>query len=256
MLPTAPFVKASPAWAPVVLSEFWASEPHIWFKQTEAIFRRSHITASHAKYDHVLAKLPNDLLVTIFPLMDEITDDTLDPYERLHTFLLEKCSPSKWTLANRLIHLPALGDQKPSTLMDKMLSLLPPGEPAGILFQTHFLNRLPEHIKDHLASRDFPDVRAMAAHADRLWAARQSDAAAAGIAALQLSERRRSPSPAFSRRSSPGHTPYRRPSPPPTSRPSGRRLCHFHRKFGANARLCRAPCDWQQAENQGAAGGF
>jgi len=248
-----PFITASPSRSNVVLSDFWANEPRIWFKRTEAIFRRAHVTSSHAKYDHVPAKLPNDILVTVFPLMDEISDSTPDPYERLRSRLLDACSPSKWTLANRLIHLPPLGDQKPSALMDKMLSLLPSGEPAGILFQTHFLNRLPEHIRDHLASRDFADVRAMAAHADRLWAARQSDQVTASLAALQMSERRRSVSPAFSRRSSPGRTPYRRSSPPPEQ---DRRFCHFHRKFGAKARICRAPCEWQQAENASAAGGL
>ena len=119
--------------------------------------------------------------------MEEITNDILDLYECLCTFLLEKCSPSMWALANRLINLPALGDQKPSTLMDKILSLLPLGETPSVLFQTIFLNRLPEHIKDHLASKDFPDVRTMLAHADRFRATHQSDATAAGIATLQLS---------------------------------------------------------------------
>ena len=123
-----------------------------------------------------------------------------------------------------------------------------------MLFQALFLNRLPEHIRDHLVAQDFTTIRDMAAHADRLWAARNAEAPAATLAALRLTERRRSVSPASTRPSSPGHTPGRRASPT-VGPPPNKRFCHFHRKFGTEASLCRAPCAWQ-AENARAAGGL
>ena len=36
---------------------------------------------------------------------------------------------------------------RPSQLMEIMLALLPPREPDGMLFKTHFLNRLPVDIR-------------------------------------------------------------------------------------------------------------
>ena len=33
-----------------------------------------------------------------------------------------------------------------------MLALLPPGEPEGMLFKTHFINRLPVTIQDHVVT--------------------------------------------------------------------------------------------------------
>ena len=239
----------------VILPDFWVAEPRLWFRRAEAIFRSEGVSASQQKYDHILARLPNDVLVTVLDLVDSLEDTATatNPYKQLRDRLVSAFSPSKWHLANRLLQHPSLGDQKPSVLMDKMLALLPAGEPAGVLFQSLFLNRLPEHIRDHLVAQDFTTIRDMAAHADRLWAARNAEALAATLAALRLTDRRRSVSPTSSRRSSPGHTPGRRASPT-FGPPPNKRFCHFHR-FGAEARLCRAPCAWQ-AENARAAGGL
>ena len=137
-----PQLQAGPH-VPVVLSEFWVDEPHIWFSQTEAKFRRSRVTSSQAKFDHVVTKLSAAVLPTIRDLLRNLPPDAVDPYERLKERLLQHYAPSRWAMANRLLNFPPQGDQKPSAMMDRMLGYLPPGDSPDTLFQAIFLNRLP-----------------------------------------------------------------------------------------------------------------
>ena len=54
--------------------------------------------------------------------------------------------------------------------MEAMLALLPPGEPESMLFKTHFLNRLPADIPNHVAAAGFNNIASeMANIADALW---------------------------------------------------------------------------------------
>ena len=57
--------------------------------------------------------------------------------------------------------------------MEDMLGLLPPREPEGMLFKTHFINRLPVNIRNHVVTAGFTlSSREMADVADNLWFAR------------------------------------------------------------------------------------
>ena len=59
--------------------------------------------------------------------------------------------------------------------MDTMLALLPPGEPESMLFKTHFLNRLPADIRNHVAATGFNNTASeMVDIADNLWFASNS----------------------------------------------------------------------------------
>lgn len=53
--------------------------------------------------------------------------------------------------------------------MDAMQALLPPGEAPSDIFYALYLNRLPEYICDHLATRSFDDMCVLAQYADKLW---------------------------------------------------------------------------------------
>ena len=57
------------------------------------------------------------------------------------------------------MNLPALGDQRPSHLMNSMLFLLPDGHKPGFLFKFLFLKRLPTDIRSHLVNVKFVDCR-------------------------------------------------------------------------------------------------
>ena len=82
-------------------------------------------------------------------------------------------TPKPLDLCQKIINGGDLGDRRPSQLMEDMLGLLPPGEPEGMLFKTHFINRLPVNIRNHVVTASFTlSSREMADVADNLWFAR------------------------------------------------------------------------------------
>ena len=77
-----------------------------------------------------------------------------DPYRALKVRLLDLFTPKPLDLCQKIIHGGEFGDRRPSQLMETMLVLLPPGEPNGMLFKTHFLNRLAD-ICNHVVTAGF-----------------------------------------------------------------------------------------------------
>lgn len=225
------------------LPEFWSKEPIAWFHRIEAQFQSSNVHVSRAKFNYALAKLPSDSITTIVDLLNQITEQDEQPYERLKERLLAIFVPSKWARARQLIKHPPLGDQRPTALMAQMLSLLPPDEQPQTLFLTLFLDRMPQNIREHLATGTFDTACDMAQYADQLWDARPPDAAA--IAAL-AQEHARNVSPAPRGRSQ--NRTYNRP-PTPFRSPSRNNnnhnsLCSYHKTFGTKAINCQQPCSW------------
>ena len=230
------------------LPPFWTVEPSLWFRQAESSFRRLNITASFAKYDLVLEALPQDVIISIRDLVNTITESTHMPYQQLKYRLLSSYSPSRWSLINRLLDTPPLGDRRPSVLMDSMLSLLPQDEPAGSLFLGLFLRRLPQDMRDHLSTRQFDTPHQMAETADLLWDARgHPQVTASGTApALLMSTSLVAAAPAAPARRPSSPYPRRGRSPSPRSRArSPSSLCYYHRRFGPAARNCQPPCSWE-----------
>jgi hypothetical protein len=82
--------------AAVKLPEFWAADPSTWFRQAEAAFRRSNITVSATKYDHVLMKLPQDVVMSVRDLVNSIETTTPDPYEQLKARLTDCYAKTRW----------------------------------------------------------------------------------------------------------------------------------------------------------------
>ena len=116
-------------------------------------------------------------------------------------------------------------------MMDEMMALLPTGEPAGELFQTLFLRRLPLSMREHLGTEDFEDAREMAERADQIWAARASGPST--VAAIGRTQRPRSASPRRPAATSGNRT---------TREPPDHGMCFYHAKFGSKASKCEPPC--------------
>jgi hypothetical protein len=235
--------RLAPAPVSVKLPEFWAADPDLWFSQAEAAFRRSGVQDSHVRYDFVLMKLPEDVLISVRDVVRAVTDDTDDPYSMLKSRLVSSYAQTKWQLANKLLDVPDLGDQRPSALMDRMMSLLPAGEKPGVLFQALYLRRLPLDMREHVGGRQFDTARQMAEYADLLWDARGG--ARADLYVVKEGARRGRQSSRSPRRS-----PGRRDKTPAT-----RGFCRLHAKWGAKAFKCIPPCTFQEAGNDQAAGG-
>jgi hypothetical protein len=85
-------------------------------------------------------KVPEDILISVRDVVRGVDDDTEDPYGLLKSRLVSSYTQTKWQLAIMLLDMPDLGDQRPSALMEKMMSLLSAGEKPGVLFQNFFVD--------------------------------------------------------------------------------------------------------------------
>ena len=158
----------------VKLPPFWTKDTRSWFTLAESTFNRSHVTDTRLRFDLVLPALPEEVIEQLRSILHTV-DDIADPYRALKTKLLSRFTPKPLDLCQRIINGGESGDRSPGQLMDFMLALLPPGEPESMLFKTHFLNRLPADIRNHVAAAGFNNTASeMADIADTLWFASSS----------------------------------------------------------------------------------
>ncbi len=228
----------------------------MWFHQAEAAFRRSNVTVSYTKYDHVLMKLPTDVVMSVRDLVNTMQPNTTDAYEQLKARLTESYGKTKWQQVNTLLDMPPLGDRRPSHLMNEMLALLPTGvNKDGAIFLGIYLRKLPSTMRDHLAAANHNTAAAIAAHADILWDARcgeaavsqLSDASITAVANMNISYRRRSPDRRSPDRRRGRSRQGRRQTPGPDSRKrDSSTLCFYYSRFGQKAMKCEAPCSWTE----------
>jgi len=239
----------------VKLAPLWPRKVIAWFTLAESSFNRNGVVSSRLKFDLVLPALSDETLDQIDGIL-QAANTLQDPYRALKTRLLEIFEPAKLDLMEKIIWGPELGGQKPSQLMDSMLSLLPPGETDGLLFRAHFLNRLPADIKaqvaiqfEQLGSRDLAKL------ADSMWIARNSKkgtrntvAAVSSAADDQLEEDEMPVAAIKPKKKQFGSSNKQKRSGPP-KRPSGRGertggqvfLCARHKRFGSEAWKCDEP---------------
>ena len=200
------------------LPTFWTKQPQVWFAQAEAEFSIRNIAADNTKFHYVVASLDQDTASSVLSLIRAPPDT--GKYDALKTALESTYGLSKYERINRIIDMPDLGDDKPSTLMNKMLALLDDRQPCDFV-RCHFLRRLPEHIRATLVHSGTEDCRSLARAADQLWEAHQTTTSAI------RSEHR----------------------PVQTSNHEG--LCYYHRKFGSKATKCRTPCTFSTPPSSG-----
>ena len=174
----------------VKLPDFWSDDPDLWFIHAESAFRNAQITQSRTKFDHVLQKLLQNIMVSVRGLILSSSATSSTPYEDLKEKLVASYTLSRWQRVSKVIHHPALGDRCPTALMDAMLALLPEDEVPGSLFLGLFLERLPVEMRDHLVAKDFKNPSEMALHADKLWDARRAQAVDPLLAAASTSPSR------------------------------------------------------------------
>ena len=219
---------------------FWSEQPSVWFSQLESQFTIKNITAPATKFAYVVSNLTQEVAVRI---PDLIASPPPDPYNSIKARLIAMFVLSDYQKAETLVNLPAMGDQKPTVLMDKMLHLLPAGHDPCFLFKFLFLQRLPADLRV-LLMNDVSDLpRDLAAKADVLWTARSASSSLSVVSVdpdpvCALPPRRQS-----SARSSPPSTSSSAPAR------SGQGYCWYHAKYGAKAHKCESPCSWRPSGN-------
>ncbi len=75
----------------------------MWCRQAEACFRRSNITVSGTKFDQMLMKLPEAMVVSVHSLISKIQPGDDIAYERLKERLTDSYAKTRWQEAFTLI---------------------------------------------------------------------------------------------------------------------------------------------------------
>lgn len=148
------------------LTLVWTNDINGCFDLAEASFSQYAVTDSLTHFNLLL------------PALDCERDKPPDPYLALKTHLLQLYKLDIWEGFSRLDNMPPIGDVKPTLFLERMLSLLPPGEEPGLLFKSLFLCRLLHDMRAITCSsipRHFPcKTWPAAAIADTLWQARNA----------------------------------------------------------------------------------
>ena len=167
----------------IELPTFWHRDPQSWFGLAESSFDREDVTDAKYKFDIVLKFLNDDIVEQIRDLL-RTARSLGDPYEALKAELVRLYSPNVIEQLNGIVFCPELGGQAPSQLMNKLLSLLPAGEPAGLLFKHHFILRLPSDIRDQVAKKmEKMGPKELGEYADNRWHIRNSRPPTTGVTA-------------------------------------------------------------------------
>ena len=206
------------------LPVFWTQQPQVWFLQTEAQFSIRKISDDTTKFYYVVSSLDQATASRIVDFLS--TPPSENKYAALKQRLLETFGLSKRVRAHKLLHFQPLGDQKPSELMDEMLSLLGDHGCCFIAEQL-FLEQLPLDLQLQLVNDDFTDPRALAAKADALWNARCQSTSSSSLNIVTAQQQTRKN----------------------TQNDAQDGWCRFHKKFGKSARRCTAPCTHPSASS-------
>jgi hypothetical protein len=152
----------------VKLPPFWPHLPALWFSQAECQFLVRGVGDSFQKYCHVVAMLPHESLRLVADLVE--SPPPAEQYETLKNRLRASHQLTRYQRAKWLFAMPELGSRRPSDLMAAMLEVCPRGKEKTDLFACLFLQRLPRELRILLARADHKDPKALADHADELWA--------------------------------------------------------------------------------------
>ena len=172
--PTLHMAQQTPRKPYIDLPNFWNKDPASWFRLAEGAFFREGVTDSKHRFDIILKFVNED---TVEQLRDVLrnSDNMQDPYTVLKNELVRLFSPNILEQLNSIIFAPELGGQTPTQLMNKMLSSLPAGEPAGLLFKQHFILRMPADIRDQVSKKlEKLNAKELAEYADSRWHVRNS----------------------------------------------------------------------------------
>lgn len=146
------------------ISDFWTTQPRLWFHQFEAIVNPQKASDLH-KYQLVIAKLGRDELGQISDILENPPDS--NKYDTLRSRLISAYEESETKQLQKLLTEIELGDQKPSQLLRKMRELgrnRVPEETLKILW----IGRLPHTIRAVITACDNVNLDSIATIADKI----------------------------------------------------------------------------------------
>ena len=137
----------------------------------ESDFATRNIVSPITKYHHCVGMLPQERVASIEDVVNNFAAFE-DPYEELKQCLCWAYGRSEQQKVDDLHDLPPLSVEKPSVLMDNILSLWPntSTKMTSKLLLGMFLHRLLEQMCAQLANYNTTSPRDLAAAADAIWA--------------------------------------------------------------------------------------
>ncbi|XP_030023003.1 uncharacterized protein LOC115442156 [Manduca sexta] len=245
---------------------FSADDPEIWFALLESQFNSYEITDDYAMFDEVLRNLDIQHAKAVKDIV--VNPPATKRYPKLKAQLIRRLCASREKKVKQLLTHEELGDRRPSQFLRHLQDLAGPSVPDDFI-KSVWCTRLPQSIQTIVASQSHQTLEQLSELADRIQEVTSPCVAAASpnigpspstsseIAelrkmvehlALKLDghtryprsrqQRERSRSRSRERQRSRSHSSYRRHP-----------VCWYHFKFGARARHCEEPCDYEKTGN-------
>ena len=224
--------------ATVKLAPFYQHAPSFWFIRAESQFELLNISSDSTKFNHVVSALSEEVALRVMPGVESHSYDTLK------TALLDAFDLTETQRADRLLHMPAMGDKLPSAYVSEILALVPSGKTPDYLERQIFMEQLPPAVRSSMAAHVTErDLRKLGKLADAYLVNLRSSASSSSFAVDQ-------PPPP----SAPQFSQCHHVAEDLASCSVGRRqpqhatngkLCSLHNRYGASARGCRGGgCMW------------
>jgi hypothetical protein len=111
-----------------------------------------------------------------------------------------------------------------------------------------FLQRLSREIRVLLADEEYTDIRALAAKADRFMVLHSPQAHELSLAAMTLNADSSEDETVAAATTNRGKKWKKNKGKKAKQEKKKASYCHFHSKYGENARKCVEPCSWPENE--------
>ena len=154
----------------VKLPTFWPDMPEEWFAQAEANFRARRISSQKTKLNLVVVALDPDTLKGVLDLIEEEPNE--ESYGKLKARLVQSFQLSTVDKIKKAMEMPALTDESPVKLADKMIALTR-GASGEEIVKTMFLAKLPDEVRKVMWAEPLSGWTEMKARANRLWHAKK-----------------------------------------------------------------------------------
>lgn len=262
----------------IKLPQFWPKFPVGWFVRAEGMFRRSHpvITAEETKYDHVLAVLPEETIMSVYDVIENNTKYAQQypslrienpdappptPYTDLKEALIGRNTLSEKERLEQILSKETIGNRKPSEFYRHLKQLAGNSKIVNDeLIKSLWLRSLTQQVQQSLITSGKTEVKDLTMLADLLCEVSGSQPSLFSVSNPSTSQENdrlsrlekqisslassieamkvsRNSSRRFRSRS------RKRDSTPGASKEG--KLCWYHRKFKENAAKCIAPCDYK-----------
>lgn len=222
---------------------FWTHNPELWFIQAESYFELKRITQDKIKVHYVTSSLGQDSL----PLVQDILIKGTYTYDELKQALTSRLAETERRRIQRLLTQEELGDRTPSQLLRSMQALVPNKAFDHSLLKQLFLQRLPLHVQQILASTsDSIELSDLANLADKIMEVQPPASLTTTTTNLSVCELATAIKNLELRLNN-----LTRKSPKRSrSTSSSRGFCWYHTKFGKKAKKCTKPCAFKNQGNR------